>query len=146
MTEALSNRFRVVAVDPHGCGRTPAWSQQWPLGLDDEVALLEPVWRSVGPRFYIVGHSYGGPVARKAALKSGERVESLTVYKPVLFGLLAALEPDCAAPKEIDAVHDDTLACRTERIAVGREGPSADAAVNRPSRNDRTGLARACLR
>ena len=99
LSEALSDRFRVVAVDLYGCGRTAAWPQQRPLGLDDEVALLEPVWRSAGPRFHIVGHSYGGAVALKAALTHGKRVASLTVYEPVLFGVLAEREPNKPRPE-----------------------------------------------
>lgn len=108
LSERLCDRFRIVAVDLHGCGGTAAWSQQRPLSLDDEVALLEPVWRSAGPRFHLVGHSYGGAVALKAALSHAQRVASLTVYEPVLFGLLAALDRDGAAAEEIASVRDDT--------------------------------------
>lgn len=109
LAERLSARFRVLAVDLHGCGRTPAWTQNRPLRLDDEVALLDPVWRSAGPRFHIVGHSYGGAVALKAALRHAGRVASLVVYEPVMFGLLTALEPHSAAAGEISAVRDDTV-------------------------------------
>jgi len=56
LADRLSGRFRVLAVDLHGCGRTPAWTQNRPLRLDDEVALLDPVWRSAGQSFHIVGH------------------------------------------------------------------------------------------
>ena len=125
LSEALSDRFRVVAVDLYGCGRTAAWPQQRPLGLDDEVALLEPVWRSAGPRFHIVGHSYGGAVALKAALTHGKRVASLTVYEPVLFGVLAEREPNGAAAAEIAAVRDDTrrlIAINDLEAAAGRFG------------------------
>ena len=110
LAEHLSDRFRVLAVDLHGCGRTPAWTQPRPLRLDDEVALLEPVWRSAGPNFHIVGHSYGGAVALKAALRHAGRIASLVVYEPVMFGLLTALEPGSAAANEITAVRNDTLA------------------------------------
>lgn len=74
LSEALSNRFRVVAVDLHSCGRTAAWSRPRPLGLDDEVALLAPVWHRAGPWFHIVGHACGGAVALMAALRHAERV------------------------------------------------------------------------
>ena len=109
LAERLSGRFRLLAVDLHGCGRTPAWAQAQPLRLDDEVALLEPVWRSAGQRFHIVGHSYGGAVALKAALTHAGRVASLVVYEPVMFGLLTTTEPGSAAANEITAVRDETL-------------------------------------
>ena len=123
LAERLSGRFRVLAVDLHGCGRTPAWAGSRPLRLDDEVALLEAVWRRAGARFHIVGHSYGGAVALNAALRHGGRVASLVVYEPVLFGLLTAREPDSAAAREITAVRDDTLAL----VAAG----DLDAAASR---------------
>jgi pimeloyl-ACP methyl ester carboxylesterase len=62
LAERLSGRFRVLAVDLHGCGRTSAWAQPRPLRLDNELALLDVVWRGAGARFHIVGHSYGGAV------------------------------------------------------------------------------------
>ena len=109
LAEQLSGRFRVLAVDLYGCGRTPAWTQPRPLRLDDEVALLDQVWRRAGERFHIVGHSYGGAVAVSAALRHADRVASLVLYEPVMFGLLAALEPDSAAAAEIGRIRSDTL-------------------------------------
>lgn len=109
LTEQLSGRFRVLAVDLYGCGRTPAWTQPRPLRLDDEVALLDPVWRRAGERFHIVGHSYGAAVALSAALRHADRVASLVLYEPVMFGLLAALEPGSAAAAEIGRIRSDTL-------------------------------------
>ena len=109
LAEQLSGRFRVLAVDLYGCGRTPAWTQPRPLRLDDEVALLDPVWRRAGEHFHIVGHSYGGAVAVSAAVRHAGRVASLTLYEPVMFGLLIRLEPDSAPAAEIDRVRADTL-------------------------------------
>ena len=109
LAEQLSGRFRVLAVDLHGCGRTPAWTQPRPLRLDDEVALLDTVWRSAGERFHIVGHSYGGAVAVSAAARHAGRVASLTLYEPVMFGLLIKLEPDSAPAAQIGRVRADTL-------------------------------------
>lgn len=110
LAERLSGRFRVLAVDLHGCGRTPAWAQPRPLRLDDEVELLDAVWRSAGARFHVVGHSYGGAVAMKAALAHAGRVASLAVYEPSMFGLLTAHEPDSAAAREIESVRKETMA------------------------------------
>lgn len=109
LTERLSGRFRVLAVDLYGCGRTPAWEPARPLSLHDEVALLAPVWRRAGERFHIVGHSYGGAVALTAALSHASRVASLVVFEPVMFGLLSTSEADAAAADEIGRVRADTL-------------------------------------
>lgn len=122
LSEQLATRFRVLAVDLYGCGRTPAWTQPRPLRLDDEVALLDPVWRRAGSGFHIVGHSYGGAVAIIAALRHARRVASLTLYEPVMFGLLMKHEPNSAAAAEIGHVQSDTR----RRVELGDlEGAAA---------------------
>jgi pimeloyl-ACP methyl ester carboxylesterase len=109
LTEHLAARFRVVAVDLYGSGKTGGWPEERPMRLDDEVALLEPVFRAAGDRFHLVGHSYGGAVALMAALTLRDRLISLTVYEPVLFCLLMADAPESDAAREILAVRDDAV-------------------------------------
>jgi pimeloyl-ACP methyl ester carboxylesterase len=107
--ERLAPRFRVIAVDLYGSGRTPAWPGDRPMRLDDEVDLLEPAFRAAGDRFHLVGHSYGGAVALKAAFLCRSRVMSLALYEPVLFSALMADAPESPAAREIRAVRDDTI-------------------------------------
>ena len=103
-------RFRTLAVDLYGSGKSPEWPAQRPLTLADEAALLEPVFESVGERFHLIGHSYGGAVALRAALARPERLRSLVLFEPVLFAWLCAEDPDQPAAREISAVRDDTIA------------------------------------
>jgi len=79
------------------------------MSLDDEVALLQPVFRTAGDRFHLIGHSYGGAIALKAALSYQDRLISLVVYEPVLFSVLRANAPQSDAAREIVAVRDDTI-------------------------------------
>jgi len=37
--DRLEHRFRVIAVDLYGSGKTVAWPQDQPMQLDDEVAV-----------------------------------------------------------------------------------------------------------
>jgi pimeloyl-ACP methyl ester carboxylesterase len=108
--ERLAGRFRTLAVDLYGSGKSPAWPDDRFLSLADEVALLEPVLAAAGPRVHLVGHSYGGAVALMAALADPGRVASLVVFEPVLFSVLLAEDPGQAAAREIEAVRDDTVA------------------------------------
>ena len=110
LMDRLAGRFRTLAADLHGCGHSPAWPIGRPLWLSDEVALLAPVFAAAGPRFHLVGHSYGGAVALMAALADPGRIESLVLFEPVLFSLLTADDPNQAAVSEITAVRDDTVA------------------------------------
>jgi pimeloyl-ACP methyl ester carboxylesterase len=110
LMDRLACRFRTLAADLYGSGQSPAWPAERPLCLADEVALLAPVFAAAGPRFHLVGHSYGGAVALMAALAHPGRVESLVLFEPVLFSLLTAESPTQAAALEIAAVRDDTVA------------------------------------
>ena len=102
--ERLSDRWRVIAVDTYGAGKSPPWPQDRKLQLADEVALLEPVFEAAGERFHLVGHSYGGAIALKAALTDPKRVQSMVLYEPTLF---AVLEKDEPAAREICEVVAD---------------------------------------
>ena len=105
----LSDRFRVIAVDLYGSGKTAAWPQNQPMTLDDELALLDSVFQAAGDRFHLIGHSYGGAIALKAAIADRKRVLSLVLYEPVLFSALMADSPESAVAREILAVRDDTI-------------------------------------
>jgi pimeloyl-ACP methyl ester carboxylesterase len=108
--DRLAPTFRVIAVDLYGYGQSPAWSGRRPFSMDDEVTLLEPVFRSAGERFHLVGHSYGGAIALKTALAHTGRVASLAIFEPVLFSILLAEDPEQPAAREIISLGDDTSA------------------------------------
>ena len=123
LMDRLAGRFRTLAVDLYGSGKSPEWPADRPLTLADEVALLEPIFESVGDRFHLIGHSYGGAVALKAALAGPGRLRSLVLFEPVLFALLNADDPAQPAAREITAVRDDTsrrwIAATSTRPALG---------------------------
>ncbi|HEX3596555.1 MAG TPA: alpha/beta hydrolase, partial [Polyangiaceae bacterium] len=110
LMDRLAPHFRVVAADLYGYGQSPAWPEGERLSLLEEVRLLEPVFRSCGESFHLVGHSYGAAVALRAALEFPRRVRSLTLFEPVLFALLFRDASERAAAAEIAAVRDDTIA------------------------------------
>src|SRR6185436_7670595 len=62
-----------------------------------------------GERFHLVGHSYGGAIALKAALGLQPRLASLVLYEPVLFSVLLADAPESAAAREIVSLRDDAI-------------------------------------
>jgi pimeloyl-ACP methyl ester carboxylesterase len=102
LAELLAPRFRVLAPDGIGAGRSPAWPGPGEMRLADEVAFLEPVLAAAGERFHLIGHSYGGGVATKMALAMPQRVASLVLFEPTLFALLRQEQPDHPAAAGID--------------------------------------------
>lgn len=99
----LAARFDVRTVDFHGHGGRPAWSGAKPLTLADEVALVEPILKAGRP-VHLVGHSYGGAVALKAAALNPSAVASVAVFEPVLFRWLFDAAADSSAAREVMAV------------------------------------------
>lgn len=99
LSERLSGRFRVVAVDCYGAGKTPDWHSDRVIQLGDEVALLEPVLAGASRPAYLVGHSYGAAIALKAALTHPGRFAGLALYEPTLFALM-----DRIRPHEVDGI------------------------------------------
>lgn len=114
LMEALAPRFHVLAADGYGAGRSPPWPTRRSVTLQDEVALLEPVFARAGESFTLVGHSYGAAVALVAAVAQPQRVRALALYEPTLFSLIDAESPP---PNEADGI----------RNAVARAATALDA-------------------
>lgn len=107
LMERLAPKFRVLAADLYGAGKSPAWPENHPLWLRDEVDLLEPVFARAGDPFAIVGHSYGAAVALVAAFCHPRRVRALALYEPTLFSLVDA---DSPPPNDADGIRDTVVA------------------------------------
>jgi pimeloyl-ACP methyl ester carboxylesterase len=83
---ALKSRFRVLAPDLIGYGRTDPWPDGLDFGLDDEIALLEPLIANAPA--HVVAHSYGAVVALQLARARRVALRSLTLIEPVDFHVL----------------------------------------------------------
>jgi len=105
LAEALKDRYRVLAVNLFGYGDTTPWPENAVQTLADHADLvLALCGNSMGPVF-IVGHSFGGSVALKAALRLGHKVAGLVLLEPNPFYLLSQHKRQ-AAFKEIKALRD----------------------------------------
>jgi pimeloyl-ACP methyl ester carboxylesterase len=89
--EALAPRHELVAPEHYGCDSTGPWSGEHAFTLADEAArTIDIIDRSDG-QVHLVGHSYGGGVALRAAVERPNRIASLTLYEPLAFHLLRAM-------------------------------------------------------
>ena len=151
LMDALAPSFHVLAADSFGAGKSPTWPVDHPLSLQDEVALLEPVFARAGDPFVLVGHSYGAAVALIAAVSQPQRVRALALYEPTLFSVVDAEAPP---PNDADGIRgavagavaaldagnpDGAAACFIDywmgpgtwaRTPAQRKGPIAASVVN----------------
>ncbi|MFR9805799.1 alpha/beta fold hydrolase [Pseudonocardia sp. RS010] len=89
LADSLLDRYRVLTLQMHGHGATPPWSGARPQTLTDAVRLVHAVTAGGTERLALVGHSFGGAVAMRAAVELGERVRALVLIEPMPFALLA---------------------------------------------------------
>jgi pimeloyl-ACP methyl ester carboxylesterase len=120
--DRLSSRYRVLAPDSLGAGKSPAWPADHTVTLDDEVRLLEPVFASARNPFFLVGHAYGAAIALIAALTRPHRVRAIAVYEPTLFSLLEQEAPGQDAASGIRFVVADAAAA----IAANQQSVAAE--------------------
>ncbi len=104
----LQTRHLVRAVNLFGYGGTPPWPKAARATLDDFAALVLRAVPDNARRVCLVGHSFGGAVAMRAAEMLGARVQGLVLIEPSIFPLLR----DCGRAEawaEITALSDTTL-------------------------------------
>lgn len=95
LVERLAPRYRVIAPDLPGYGESA-----WPPGIRaTDLDVVSAFARAVGEPLHLVGHSYGGALALRAARDLGSRLASLALIEPAAFDLL-----DGAERAEIDSV------------------------------------------
>jgi pimeloyl-ACP methyl ester carboxylesterase len=120
----LPQRYRVLAPDLLGYGRSAPWPRDAALAPDEELGVIEALLDVADRPVHLVGHSYGGTVSLRAARRFPRRVVSLTLIEPVAFQLLRrADEPD--GWREVAALAARHLAL----IGEGRDAAAAEAFV-----------------
>lgn len=103
LMDMLSPKFRVLAPDAYGAGKSPEWPSDRVITLRDDVAFFEPVLARAGSPLVLVGHSYGAVIALMAALENSGRVCAIVLYEPTLFALVDA---ERAPPNEADGIRN----------------------------------------
>lgn len=83
----LSGRYRLLRIDMRGYGRSEAPTNDFRWSLDALMNDLDAVVNHAGvQRFHLVGESLGGTLAIAYALRSPERVLSLTASNAAVRG------------------------------------------------------------
>jgi len=80
--EALSDRFRVIAWDAPGYGRSDRLPEQWPTAADYAAALAALLDALAPGRVLLVGQSLGAMMATAFAAARPERLHGLVLISP----------------------------------------------------------------
>lgn len=119
LVDELADRYRVLAPDSYGAGKSPEWPSRRQISLGDEAALIEPVLARAGSPLALIGHSYGGAVALIAALARPQRVRALVLYEPTLFALVDVETPP---PNGADGIRETVAAAATALDRGDKDG------------------------
>lgn len=90
----LAAHRRIIAPDFYGFGNTGSWQGASPLSHNDQAELaVAVIERTECHPVDIVGHSYGGAIAIRIALRYPQLVAKLVLIEPILPTLLQSVEP-----------------------------------------------------
>lgn len=127
LADVLGARHPLIAPEHYGCESTGPWTGEHAFTLADEAErTIEIIDRNDGS-MHLVGHSYGGGVALRAAVERPDRIASLTLYEPSAFHLLRAMgERGASALSEILAI----TATTAEGVTSGNYRGAANSFVD----------------
>jgi pimeloyl-ACP methyl ester carboxylesterase len=125
LAEKLGTRYRVIAPDLIGYGKSAPWSGQGEFSLAQEAAALGGVL--TGEPVHLVGHSYGGGLALHIARTRPELLRTLTLIEPSAFHLLrGGVAGDTDALLEITGVAAQARAALASGDYLGGFGSFVD--------------------
>jgi len=108
-TPHFEDRFRVIAPDLYGHGKTAFWPNPKTLTHDDQGDLIGAVLDQLGiERVHMIAHSYGGGSGIRHLLKKPDTVRSLVVIEPMIGSLLFERE-EVQAISEVKQMWDGFL-------------------------------------
>ena len=79
LTKLLAPRFTVYGFDRRGRGES---GDTLPYSVDREIDDIEALIDHAGAPAFLYGHSSGGPLALRAALRLGGKVARIALYEP----------------------------------------------------------------
>jgi len=105
---ALRATPRLLVPDLPGYGKSMPWEAAASFTMDDDVAAVSAVIEQAEQPVLLVGHSYGGYLAMRAALRAPERVSAILIHEPVIWGVFYGLA-DEEKIREIERANADGL-------------------------------------
>ena len=89
--DRLADRFRIIAPDLPGYGKTTPQDPSASPDLSYTLALIEAFISVIGTPLLLAGHSYGGVVALNSSLQNPKIAKGVALFEPVAIPILAAI-------------------------------------------------------
>jgi pimeloyl-ACP methyl ester carboxylesterase len=100
LANALGDSYEVLTPEHYDCERRGPWLGEHAFSLADEAAQTIELIENAEGKVHLVGHSYGGGVALRAAVQRPARIASLSLYEPTAFHVLKVTDADGQAALE----------------------------------------------
>ncbi|MGI9477982.1 MAG: alpha/beta fold hydrolase [Hyphomicrobiaceae bacterium] len=102
LAEKLGAHYRVLRLDLPGMGDSDAMPIERQWTDEDDARAVSALLDLVGTPLHFVGHSAGCIFSWRALAARPHRIQSLTLFEPVFFGLIAD-DPAFSFPRETAA-------------------------------------------
>jgi len=99
--DQMQRDFHVLAPDFYGHGTAPAWPGIPADIVAADAARIGTLVADTRGDVHLVGHSYGGAIALRVALRHPASVASVAVYEPVAMRVLSDFNPQHRATAEV---------------------------------------------
>ena len=97
LIDALKHQYTLLVVNLFGYGHSSKWTEEdGPQSLLDQVNLFKPLIENLTEPISFIGHSFGGSVAMRAALKYRNQMKTLILLEPNPFFLFSQVKQPLA--------------------------------------------------
>jgi pimeloyl-ACP methyl ester carboxylesterase len=100
---------QTAAVDLPGTGRNAPWTAPQGASVDGDLAVALGLIDEIGGPVWLVGHSYGGHLALRAAVARPEAVIGVVAHEPVVWSAVWASGGPAEKMALFQASHDGLL-------------------------------------
>ena len=90
LARLLAPHFTVYGFDRRGRGES---GDTLPYAVDREIDDIEALIDRAGGPAFLYGHSSGGPLAMRAAIRLGRKISKIAMYEPPTTTILARRSP-----------------------------------------------------
>lgn len=100
----FSDQYKVISPNFFGYGKSSPWPKERTQDIDHQLDLIAPLFEG-HDRIDLVGHSLGGAVALKAAIRYQTHIRKLVLLEPTQYDLITRFK-DGSSYAEISSLLD----------------------------------------